>query len=47
MWGFFERVGNAVKGNGWLTNDEWRESNRRFRENVKRYEPELFQVILM
>lgn len=43
MWGFFERVGNAVKGNGWLTNDEWRESNRRFRENVKRYEPELFQ----
>lgn len=42
MWGFFEKIGNAVKGNGWLTNDEWRESNRRFRENVKRYEPELF-----
>ena len=43
MWGFFERVGNAIKGNGWLTNDEWRNSRRQFRETVRREEPELFQ----
>ena len=43
MWGFFERVGNSIKGNGWLTNDEWRNSRRQFRETVRREEPELFQ----